>query len=107
MPTLVGVAVQNTNDPNVRAYHTRFEMSPTPECGARGSAQELGEFGALFLEIVGVAQVQVSPYILLVTKAPLYAWDEIDPGVVAILKMAEISQRQLMEAVEGATPAVD
>jgi hypothetical protein len=100
MPTTaVDISVQNTTDPNVRGYHTRFGMVDAPESGSRGNSAELGAFGSLFLDIRGVAHVQVGPYILLITKAPLFSWQEIDPEVVKILKMAVTSQRQMQEAI--------
>jgi hypothetical protein len=71
VPTVAEISVQPTQDPNVKAYHTRYE---------------LGEFGLLMLEIRGVTQVHVMPYLLLITKGQMFEWDEISPKVEDILK---------------------
>ena len=98
MSALAEISVQPTEDPNMKAYHTRFEMSSGPEEGTRGNSPDLGEFGNLILSTRGVIQVRVCPYILLVTKAPLFEWKEIDPEIEQILKHFAFSQRQLSEA---------
>lgn len=95
MSSVVEIAVQSTSDPNSRAYHTRFELSSKPETGMRGCSEELGAFGNLVLEVRGVVQVCVGPYVLLVTKAPLFEWDEVDASIQEILKTFVISQRQI------------
>ena len=108
MSAMVEISVQPTNDPNVKVYHTRFELSSGPEVGARGCSDEMGAFGNLILEIRGIAQVHVGPYVLLVTKAPLFEWSEIDPSIQEILKTFAISQRQIEDAhANPAPPIVD
>lgn len=99
---LAQVTVQGTENPNVRAYHTRFEMSSSPECGIRGGNNDLGAFGEIVLAIRGVVTVQVMPYVLLVTKALLFDWPEIDVEVQKILIEFAKSQNQLEEAVRAA-----
>jgi len=101
MASTTQISVQPTNDPNMKAYNTRFEMASAPESGSRGNSDELGEFGRLILNIRGVAQVHVCAYVMLVTKAPLFEWNEIDPDIEKLLRMFAISQRQL----EGANEA--
>jgi hypothetical protein len=86
---------QPTNDPNTNAYHTRYILSGTPESGSRGAVDDLGEFGRLILDIPGVVQVHVQAYVLLVTKAPLFDWDEVDSEVTKILVLFAASQKQL------------
>jgi hypothetical protein len=95
MASVAEITVQLTNDPNVWVYHTRFELADKPETGVRGCSEEVGAFGNLILEIRGVVGVQVGPYILLVTKAPLFDWVEIDPSVQEILKTFARSQKQI------------
>ena len=108
MSAMVEISVQPTNDPNVKVYHTRFELSSGPEVGARGCSDEMGAFGNLILEIRGIAKVHVGPYVLLVTKAPLFEWSEIDPSIQEILKTFAISQRQIEDAhANPAPPIVD
>jgi hypothetical protein len=48
------------------------------------------------LGIRGVTQVHILPYALLVTKAPLFLWDEVDDKVTDILKGFARSQRLLV-----------
>lgn len=90
------ISVQATEDPAVRAYHTRFEMTSAPEFGSRGCDDQLGEFGRLMLGIRGVTQVHILPYAMLITKAPLFLWDEVDDKVTDILKGFARSQRLLV-----------
>lgn len=106
MPTdIAEVVVQGTNDPNTQVYHTRVQLSEEMESGIRGTDHNLGALGCLLLEVPGVVQVQVHCYLILVTKAPLYAFDEIRPKVEQILSTLVISQRQLYDAVENPEPA--
>lgn len=104
MSSVAEISVQPTTDPNVKVYHTRFEMSSGPECGSRGNSEELGAFGNLVLAIPGIAQVHVCPYALMITKAPLFEWSEIDPLVEDLLKEFVISQRQIVDAYTNAVP---
>ena len=108
MAAMAEISVQPTNDPNVKAYHTRFSLSDGPEVGTRGCSDDVGAFGNLILEIRGIAQVHVGPYVLLVTKAPLFEWAEIDPSIQEILKTFAISQKQIEDAhANPAPPIVD
>lgn len=106
MPAAVEITIQGTPDPNTKAYHTRFELSEINQSGIRGSydaepdranTAELGEFGKLILSMKGVVMVQIGTYVLLVTKAPLFEWSEVDPEIQSILKMFAVSLRQLNE----------
>ena len=91
----VDICAQGTGDPDMKAYHTRYEMSEKEEKGARGYEDGLGEFGRLFLCIRGIAAVSVYPYVILVTKAPLFTWEEVTPAVESILKDFIKSQKML------------
>lgn len=95
--TIAEISVQSTSDPNAKVYHTRFELSSGPESGIRGASAEVGEFGNLVLDIRGVVQVAVCPYVMLVTKAPLFEWGEIDPRVEDLLRGFAVSQHLLEE----------
>lgn len=113
--TIADVSIQSTQDPNTKAYHTRFELAEAVESGVRGDSTGLGEFGNMILEMRGVVQVQVSSYLILVTKAPLFNWEEIENSVTDLLKIFAISMRQLenvplptfgpVDRVEPARPA--
>ena len=105
MPTVAEVTVQPTDDPNIKAYHTRFEMSSGPESGTRGNEESLSDFGRLILEIRGVSQVRVTPYVLLVTKAMLFSWGEILPKVEDILRGFVQSQKLISNDTIKDTPS--
>jgi hypothetical protein len=107
VPTVAEISVQSTQDPNVKAYHTRYEMSSGHEAGVRGSSDELGEFGLLMLEIRGVTQVHVMPYLLLITKGQMFEWDEISPKVEDILKGFAKSQRLLLDDAAGQVVGIE
>ena len=107
MSTVVEITAQVTNDPNIKGFHTRFQMADAPEMGLRGDSSGLGAFGNLVLEIRGIVQIHVCPYVLLVTKAPLFSWDEVEPQVIGLLKQAVASQRQMHDAVENPTSSGD
>lgn len=100
MTTTVSVTSQQTENPNVKVYHTRFEMCSGPESGTRGDCDKLGPFGQIVLLISGVVKVDVCPYILVVTKATLYDWQEISPVVDQILSDFSKSQKQLAQVAE-------
>ena len=87
------ITVQPTDNPNQRVYNLRYEMASAPEMGYRGNAPQLGPFGQLILEIDGVVQVAIGPYVLLVTKAPLFTWDEVHPQIEHLLAELVRSQR--------------
>lgn len=90
------IATQPTSDPNVKIFHTRFEMSAGPEEGTRGNDAELGAFGQMIMsQVRGISQLHVTPYILMVTKALLYEWEEILPHVEDLLKEFARSQKTL------------
>ena len=103
MSSIVDISVQHTTDPNVKVYNTRVELTGKPEVGFRGCADEVGAFANLVLEIDGVTQVQLGSYVLIVTKAPLYSWDEVQPKVRGLLETFVISQRQLAAAYAETT----
>lgn len=97
--TETDLIVQNTVDPECRAVHTTYEMSEGPEEGCRGGTEGLGEFGRLFLEIRGVVHVRVFPYLILVTKAPLFRWQDVLPHVEKIVVDFVESQKLLRREV--------
>lgn len=79
------VCVQQTQDPNIMVYHTRFEMVDKTEEGWRGDTEGLGEFGKLFLEIRGVQHVRVTPYMIFIMKGVAFQWNEVQSKVLDIL----------------------
>ena len=93
---VANVTLEMTNDPNIRVYHTRFELCSTFEEGSRGSSGELSEFSNLMLEIRGVAHVRLLPYVLMIFKAPLFDWTEVEPKVIDLLSSFAKSQEELL-----------
>ena len=102
MPAAVqsDITMQQTEDPNTLVYHTKFEMTDVNQSAVRGNSFDLCEFGELVLSIRGVAKISVYPYLLAVTRAPMFNWDEIRPKIENLLKHFVISQRQLEDALK-------
>ncbi len=66
-----------------RYYHTRVKIGrPGLYCSGLLGSEHAPEFVQLLLAIPGVAWVRVSPYRLLVEKANLFTWDEIEPIIL-------------------------
>lgn len=95
------ISVQNTNHPDTVVYHTKFEMVSETVAASRGDASELSGIPEMVLSIRGVMKVAVYPYLLSVTRAPMFDWKDIRPSVEEILRMFAASQKQLKEAVGG------
>jgi len=98
MPELAELTTQPTNDPNMKAYHTRHVIASVAESGRRGTAEITSEFGSLLLNIDGVIQYHICPYVILITKANLFTWEEVEPKVNDLLVSYILSQRQLESA---------
>lgn len=95
------IAIQPTENPNIKAYHTRFEMCESLESGDRFNQDSLGEIGRMILKIRGVVQVHVTPYALQAQKAQLFNWDEISPQIEDLLTNFTKSQVGLQEFLDG------
>ncbi len=88
--------MQTTNDPNTKVYNTRYELTERVESGTKHDQTDLGDLAKIFFkEVRGVVQVQMAAYAVMITKAPLFDWVEIDCGVQGILRMFVASQKQL------------
>ena len=76
-----------TSDPNCRVYHTRFEISTEGLQGSRGdpSKSTLSALGSMVLRMDGIIHVVEQNYMLMVMKAPLFSWDEVEPPIVNLL----------------------
>jgi len=103
MTAVEDITVQPTENPNCRVYNTRYELSSVPERGYRGCPGELGAFGQLVLEVDGVVQVTIGPYVLVIDKAPLFSWEDVEGykdsegGVLFLLSEFVRSQRVSVE----------
>jgi len=104
------IGVQMTQDPNVRAYHTKVELTEKQaESGAKGATDEVGELSKMILEIRGVERVIMTPYTVLVGKAQLFGWEEVEPAVLDLLKSLSktilgIEVYSIRELEESLTP---
>jgi hypothetical protein len=85
--------------PDVIVYHTRFRMSTGMEIGSKIDPRKLNDFGRLLCAIPGVINVQVCVYQLVISKAPLFAWNEICPAIDGLLANFSVSQTQMELAV--------
>jgi len=87
------ITIQPTENPDCRVYNTRYELCSAPERGCRGEPSELGEFGCLVLDFRGVVSVTLLPYMMIVIKAPLFHWEEVEPKILELLSDFVRSQR--------------
>lgn len=96
------VSVQSTTDPNMHVYHVRIPLTEeVREDGSAGGVSELGAFGKLIVEIPGVEVVRIQKYRFFVSKANMFAWDEIDEPILSIVRELVLSQRLLNEDFSG------
>ena len=90
------VIVQATDEPDMRVYNVRYELTEAAaEDGCRGRIDGLGAFGKLLVGIRGVEVVRVQPYRFFISKAVMFEWSEIDPHVMSIVETLVASQRML------------
>lgn len=91
---------------DMRAYFTRTVLTEVSMVMRRGMEAYLAEDApknALMdatLEIPGVVEIQLQPYILTLTKVPTYGWEEIEPTVLRLLSAFELGEGSL----EGPKP---
>lgn len=98
MQNLEKVIMQLTQQPCMRLYNVRYELTDSAaEDGCRGSIENLGEFGHLVMEIRGIEVVRIQPYRIFISKAALFSWDEIEPSVIKLLESFNLSQDLLAE----------
>ena len=85
--------------PDVIVYHTRFQMSTGMENGSKIDLRKLSDFGRMICAIPGIINVHVCVYQMVLTKAPLFSWQEICPCVDGLLANFSVSQTQMELAV--------
>ena len=106
MAAVAEISVQPTGDPHSKVYHTRTELVETSEAAHRSDRSNASAFGSMFLDIDGVISVAIGPYLLMVTKAPLFDWAEIDFKVESILtQFVKASQGMKNADTSKAEPA--
>lgn len=78
-------------DDTARSYHTRLMLIDTAAQGmSRGFDRALCDFVPselllLALEIPGVIAAHLRPYQLVIQRAPLFLWEEVEPAVLALM----------------------
>lgn len=93
--TRLSLQVQTTVDTDLRIYHTRMALISRPFEDAVHFAENdpqnapLSEVTRMLCQLKGVARVQVLPYAAIVKKSPVFAWEEVEPAVLDILKFQE------------------
>lgn len=81
----IKVARMSTDDPNIKVYGVRIQLTEQPiEVALRGEPG-ISAIAELFLEVRGVAGVQVFPYYVAIVKGPAFEWQEIEPSLLPIL----------------------
>lgn len=87
-----------TPDPNTRAYFSREVLTTKDEGASRGGPHRpRSPFLATALEIPGVAVATVTPYALIISKAPMFSWEEIEPSLLRLLSAFNTGEGRLEE----------
>lgn len=81
--------------PLMRVYFSRAILAKTTENVERGGKVKNPVLESA-LEIPGVERAQVTPYSLAIMRAPMFAWNEIEPRVMALLEALNIGEGSLM-----------
>jgi hypothetical protein len=79
------ILAQPTHDPDTRVYHVKDRITDIRIAAAAGDS-DVSDLAQIFLDIDGVSGVRIDPYLVLISKAPLYEWDEVEGRVLDILK---------------------
>jgi Scaffold protein Nfu/NifU N terminal len=95
------ISVQNTDHPDKVVYHTKFELVSENVTAIRGDSANVGGLPEIILAVRGVTKVAAYPYMLAITRAPMFDWNDIRPSIEEILVMFASSQKQLEGAVNG------
>lgn len=85
-----------TPDANARIYASRARLTTEPmETGIANQTESVGPVLATFLDIPGVAMVQVFAYHAVVCKCPAYSWDEIEVSVLRLFAALNLNLETL------------
>ena len=83
------------SDPHTRIYFSRAELTKLAVTSPRGMRGIRDPVLKAVLEIPGVAMSHVSPYSILVVKAPTYEWDEIEVDIMRLLTAFNLGEGAL------------
>lgn len=100
MSITMSLTTSPTNDPDLRAWHSRYELisGQSAEAALRYTAtEENSQLLRDILDIPGVESVQIRPYILLVSKAHLFEWTEIELEVERLVRWHVTSIGAMLE----------
>lgn len=103
MENVAEFIVQETDQPDMRVYNVRHELTEAAaEDGVRGSSEMLGSFGKLVVGIRGVEVVRIQPYRFFVSKAVAFTWEEVEPKIVELVEWWKIYREgQAVFELEG------
>jgi hypothetical protein len=88
-------AMQNTDNPDCRVYHTRMVLTDFASQGVvKCEGVEILVDGILefVISMPGVTQALVEPHRLTVTKSPLFDWEEIEPRIKDLFQFSKIPE---------------
>jgi hypothetical protein len=88
-------------------YFSRAEITKKTTRLAKGQGRPRDPIMEVIISIPGIAFATVTPYCLMLTKAPTYGWEEIDPQVINLLTSLNIGQGNLLEENVTPPPVVD
>lgn len=88
-------AIAGTTDPDVRVYYTRLLLMS--DYGVQGllKGSQFGQIPLMFepapiielvLEMPGVVHAEVRAHHILLTKSPVFTWDEIDERMLVLME---------------------
>jgi len=97
----VEIATMPTDSPDAKVWKTRHELlvDRPSEAAFKHCGEGLTQLSQDILAIHGVESVQLFPYTLVVTKASLFSWNEIDGKVERALKHNVLSIANLVDSV--------
>jgi hypothetical protein len=83
-------AMQPTENPELGLFHSRRELTTyVNEHLLRNMTLEnhegLSPVGLLVIEMSGVAEVYIQPYLMKVMKSAMYTWDELAPAILQVM----------------------
>lgn len=100
MNAIVEIASMPTDTPHAKVWATRHEIIVGKTCEAafkNVDSEDTSLLAQAILQIRGVESVQLYPYNVVVTKAMLFSWNEIDDQIERLLKEHVISIAVLVD----------
>lgn len=76
---------QVEGDPQTRVYHSRTPLTNRPEEMAYAMQRPRNAVLEAVVRIRGVECAKVRPYVLIVRRAAMFEWDEIEPSLLRLI----------------------